>query len=152
MLNRLAKIIGGSDDKVVRRMQPNVDKINAIESEIEALSDDGLRSKTAEFKDRLAQGEVLEDLMTEAFAVVREAAKRTLQQRHFDVQLVGGMVLHKGKIAAVQIKPSISTGMPRSRAQLKARCPAISGLEIWTICGLKAFRSSFTKSDKPVGN
>ncbi|MCL0029080.1 preprotein translocase subunit SecA [Dehalococcoidia bacterium] len=102
MLNRLAKIIGGSDDKVVRRMQPDVDKINAIEPEVEALSDDGLRSKTTEFKDRLAQGEVLEDLMPEAFAVVREAAKRTLQQRHFDVQLVGGMVLHKGKIAEMK--------------------------------------------------
>ena len=102
MLKGLAKMIGGSDDKVIRRMQPDVDEINALEPEFEGLSDEELRSKTPEFKERLEEGEDLEDLMPEASAVVREAAKRALGQRHFDVQHIGGIVLHQGKIAEMK--------------------------------------------------
>ena len=102
MLKGLAKIIGGSDDKVIRRMQPDVDDINALEPEFEALSDSELCARTAEFKERLEEGEDLDDLMPEAFAAVREAAKRSLGQRHFDVQHIGGLVLHQGKIAEMK--------------------------------------------------
>ena len=102
MLKSIAKIIGGSDERVVRKMQPDVDALNALEPEIEALSDSELRGKTGELKTRIRKGEDLADLVIEAFAVVREAARRTLGQRHFDVQLVGGMVLHSGKIAEMR--------------------------------------------------
>ncbi|OGD56971.1 preprotein translocase subunit SecA [Candidatus Berkelbacteria bacterium RBG_13_40_8] len=105
MLNFLSKIFG-SNEGVVRKMQPEVDKINGLEKEIEKLSDDQLKDKTKEFKERLnppaGGGETLDDLLPEAFACVREAAKRTISQRHFDVQLVGGIVLHQGKIAEMK--------------------------------------------------
>ena len=84
------RFFGSSNDRKVKAMASRVAKINAFEPKIQALSDDELRAKTQEFKDRLAKGETLEDLLEEAFAVVREAAKRVLGQRHFDVQLVGG--------------------------------------------------------------
>ena len=101
MLKSIAKIIGGSDERVVRKMQPDVEEINALESEVQRLSDDELRGKSDEFRDRIGD-EDLDDLLPDAFAVVREAAKRTLGQRHFDVQLIGGMVLHEGKIAEMR--------------------------------------------------
>jgi preprotein translocase subunit SecA len=98
----LKKILGSANDRKVKALMARVGKINAYEPQMQALSDDELRGKTAEFKARLAKGEKLDDLLSEAFAVVREAAVRTLRQRHYDVQLVGGMVLHKGGIAEMR--------------------------------------------------
>src|SRR5919197_4516984 len=98
----LSKLFGDSNGKELRRLQPLVDEINALEPEFEALSDAELRDKTTEFRGRYLAGEELDDLLPEAFAAVREAAKRTLGQRHFDVQLMGGIVLHQGKIAEMK--------------------------------------------------
>jgi preprotein translocase subunit SecA len=91
-----------SNERELRRLRRIVDRINALESEFERLSDAQLTAKTAEFRERLAAGETLDDLLVEAFAAVREASKRTLGQRHFDVQLMGGIVLHEGKIAEMK--------------------------------------------------
>ena len=103
MLNRLArKIFGSRNERLIKRYRKVVDQINALEDEISALSDEALRAKTDEFRKRHAEGESLDDLLPEAFAVVREAGKRVLEMRHFDVQLIGGMVLHEGKIAEMR--------------------------------------------------
>jgi preprotein translocase subunit SecA len=103
MFSYLAKKIFGSvNERVVKSLMPEVVKINELEPQISALSDQELKAKTAEFKNRLAKGESLDSLIPEAFAVVREAAKRVLSMRHFDVQLVGGMVLHSGKISEMR--------------------------------------------------
>ncbi len=102
MLGLLSKVFGDSNEKVVKNLQPVVAAINKLEPEFEKLSDEALAAKTAEFKSRLAKGEELDDLLEEAFAAVREASKRTLKQRHFDVQLMGGVVLHSGKIAEMK--------------------------------------------------
>src|SRR6201986_2196115 len=103
MLGTLARsLFGTANDRVVKGFDKPVAKINALEPEFEKLSDEALRAKTPEFRDRLAKGEMIDDLLVEAFAVVREGAKRTLGQRHFDVQLKGGMVLHQGKIAEMK--------------------------------------------------
>jgi preprotein translocase subunit SecA len=96
------KLFGSSNDRRIRSYRPRVDEINALEGELEALSDEALRARTDEFKKELAEGRTLEDILVPAFATVREAAKRTLGQRHFDVQLIGGMVLHEGKIAEMK--------------------------------------------------
>jgi len=96
------KIFGSVNDRIIKSMWPEVAKINAFEPQISALSDEELKAKTAEFKKRLADGATLDSLLHEAFAVVREAAKRTLNMRHFDVQLIGGMVLHHGKISEMR--------------------------------------------------
>ena len=96
------KLFGSSNDRRIRAYRPRVDEINALEPELEALSDEALRARTDEFKRRLAEGQTLDDILVPAFATVREAAKRTLGQRHFDVQLIGGMVLHEGKIAEMK--------------------------------------------------
>ena len=101
-MNILKSIFGSRNDRVIRRMRKEVERINALESGIAALNDADLRAKTDEFKNRLAQGEKLDALLPEAFAVVREASKRTLEMRHFDVQLIGGIVLHEGKIAEMR--------------------------------------------------
>jgi len=98
----LKQIFGSPNDRKVKAMMARVSKINALEPAMAALSDDELRAKTDAFKARVAAGESLDDLMNEAFAVVREASKRTLGQRHYDVQMVGGMVLHKGGIAEMR--------------------------------------------------
>jgi preprotein translocase subunit SecA len=98
----LKKLFGSSNDRKVRVMLGKVAQINAFEPQMSALSDEALRAKTQEFKDRVAGGESLDHLMNEAFAAVREAARRTLGQRHYDVQMVGGMVLHKGGIAEMR--------------------------------------------------
>jgi preprotein translocase subunit SecA len=98
----LAKVIGTQNERDLKRLRPLVAAINARESEIEPLSDDQLRGKTAEFRQRLENGEALDDLLPEAFAVVREAGRRVLKMRHFDVQLIGGIVLHRGKIAEMK--------------------------------------------------
>ncbi|HRD47490.1 MAG TPA: preprotein translocase subunit SecA, partial [Caulobacter sp.] len=95
-------LFGSSNDRKVAAMRARVAKVNALEPAMSALTDDQLRAKTDEFKARIAKGETLDDLMVEAFAVVREASKRTLGQRHYDVQLIGGMVLHKGGIAEMR--------------------------------------------------
>jgi preprotein translocase subunit SecA len=95
-------VFGTANDRSLKSHQRRVPQINALEPAMEALSDEALQAKTAEFRERLAAGETLDDLLPEAFAVVREAAKRTLGQRHFDVQLVGGMVLHDGKISEMK--------------------------------------------------
>ena len=95
-------VFGTANDRSLKGYQRRVPQINALEPAMEALSDEALRAKTAEFRERLAGGATLDDLQPEAFAVVREAAKRTLGQRHFDVQLVGGMVLHDGKISEMK--------------------------------------------------
>jgi preprotein translocase subunit SecA len=98
----LKKIFGSRNDRLIKQYSAVVRKINALEAGVSALSDDELRAKTAEFKSRVAGGETIDALLPEAFAVVREAGKRALGMRHFDVQLIGGMVLHDGKIAEMR--------------------------------------------------
>ncbi|MCH9644317.1 MAG: preprotein translocase subunit SecA [Gammaproteobacteria bacterium] len=98
----LKKIFGTRNERIIKSYSKSVAKINALEPEIEALSDEALKAKTTEFKQRLDQGAKLDDLLVEAFAVVRETSKRTLGMRHFDVQLIGGMVLHHGKISEMR--------------------------------------------------
>src|SRR3989344_4473504 len=100
LLSRL--FVGDLNAKIVNRLQPTAEKINRLEPEFQKLSAESLRAKTAEFKGRLARGETLDDILPEAFAVVREASKRTTGMRHFDVQLIGGMALHHGKIAEMR--------------------------------------------------
>jgi preprotein translocase subunit SecA len=95
----IKKIVGSKNERELRRIQPLVDKISQLEPNISPLSDDQLRAKTSEFKGRVERGESIEEILPEAFAVVRETAKRTLGERHYDVQLIGGIVLHEGKIA-----------------------------------------------------
>ena len=103
MFAALAKsLFGDSNDREVKRLTPQVQQINDAEQKFAALTDEELRAQTDKFKDRLAQGEQLDNLLIEAFATVREAAKRTLGQRHFDVQLIGGMVLHSGRISEMK--------------------------------------------------
>ena len=96
------KLFGSANDRVIKSLKKTVDAINALEPDLERLSDAELRARTDQFRERLAAGETLDDVLVEAFATVREAAKRTLGQRHFDVQLMGGMVLHQGKIAEMK--------------------------------------------------
>jgi preprotein translocase subunit SecA len=96
------KLFGSSNDRRIRAYRPGVEEINALEPELAALSDEALQARTDEFKKLLAEGKTLDDILVPAFATVREAAKRTLGQRHFDVQLIGGMVLHEGKISEMK--------------------------------------------------
>jgi preprotein translocase subunit SecA len=98
----LAKVVGTQNQRELKRLRPLVQQINALEPQMQALSDEQLSAKTVEFRQRLANGETLDDLLVEAFAVVREAGRRVLNMRHFDVQLIGGAVLHKGKIAEMK--------------------------------------------------
>jgi preprotein translocase subunit SecA len=103
MIGALArKFFGSANDRRVKGYQPRVDAINALEAEVAALSDEALKARTAEFRQQLTEGKTLDDILVPAFATVREAAKRTLGQRHFDVQLIGGMVLHEGDIAEMK--------------------------------------------------
>ncbi|HXE28797.1 MAG TPA: DEAD/DEAH box helicase, partial [Stellaceae bacterium] len=103
MIGALARrLFGSANDRYVKSLGTLVDDINALEPELAALDDEALRARTQQFKDRLAQGEELDDLLVEAFATVREAAKRTLGQRHYDVQLIGGIILHRGMIAEMK--------------------------------------------------
>lgn len=111
----LEKVFGSYSDKEIKKIMPVVNKINSLEPEMEALSDEELRAKTDEFKARLNDGATLDDLLPEAFAVVREASKRVLGLRHFDVQLIGGVVLHQGRIAEMK------TGEGKT---LVSTCPA----------------------------
>ncbi len=102
MLNVLKSIFGTKNDRELRTISPILNKINALEEKTQSLSDEQLKGKTLEFKERYQKGESLDALLPEAFAVVREAGKRILNKRHFDVQLIGGYVLHKGKIAEMK--------------------------------------------------
>ncbi len=102
MLGIAKKIFGTENDRKLKKMRPLVNTINALEPEFESLSDEGLQNKTKEFRQRLADGATLDDLLPEAFATVRETAKRTLGQRHYDVQLIGGVTLHRGEIAEMR--------------------------------------------------
>lgn len=102
MANLFARLLGDPNTRETRRLQPLVDAANAFEPQLSTLSDSDLAAKTAGFKERLAGGETLDDILPEAFAVVREASARTIGQRHFDVQLLGGIVLHQGKIAEMK--------------------------------------------------
>src|SRR5690606_1655214 len=103
MIGSLArKIFGTANDRRLRGYHPKVEAINALEPELEKLSDEQLRERTVEFRKRVAEGTSLDELLVPAFATVREAAKRTLGQRHFDVQMIGGMVLHDGAIAEMK--------------------------------------------------
>ena len=96
------KLFGSSNDRRVRKYQPRVDAINALEPELVKLSDEALRARTAEFRKELAEGKTLDDILEPAFATVREAAKRAIGQRHFDVQMIGGMILHEGRISEMK--------------------------------------------------
>ena len=98
----LTKVFGSKNERELKKLQPIIEQINALETDLKALSDDQLKDHTAKFKERLHNGEPLDDLLPEAFAVVREASRRTLNMRHFDVQLIGGIVLHQGKIAEMK--------------------------------------------------
>ena len=96
------KIFGSYSEREIKRIMPIVKKINSLEPSIKVLSDDELRAKTEEFKERIKKGESLDAILPEAFAVVREASSRVLGMRHYDVQLIGGIVLHQGRIAEMR--------------------------------------------------
>ncbi|MFA7465537.1 MAG: preprotein translocase subunit SecA, partial [Syntrophales bacterium] len=102
MLNLLTKIVGSKNDRELKRLSVILDEVNRFEPSIIRLSDEGLRAKTGYFREKLANGTSLEDVLPEAFAVAREAARRTLLMRPFDVQVIGGLVLHEGKIAEMK--------------------------------------------------
>jgi len=122
VLNLLTKVFGSQNERELKRLQPIVEQINALEPEIQALSDEKLKAQTTLFKQRIEQGETLDDLLAEAFATVREASMRTLKMRHFDAQLIGGIVLHQGRIAEMK------TGEGKTlAATLPAYLNALSG-------------------------
>ncbi len=102
MLGIAKKLFGTENDRKLKKLRPIVERINALEPQMEAMSDDQLKAQTDLFKSRLENGETLDDLLVDAFATVREAAKRTLGQRHYDVQLIGGITLHRGEIAEMR--------------------------------------------------
>ena len=99
---KLGKVLGDPNERELKKLRPIVDDVNDLEPEFEALSDEGLLDKTEEFRERIADGESLDELRPETFALVREAAKRTLGQRHYDVQIMGGCILHQGKVAEMR--------------------------------------------------
>ncbi len=98
----LNNLFGNANEKFAKSVEPTITKINSFEPEFQKLSDEQLKNKTVEFKERLSKDETLDDILPEAFAAVREVAKRNLNQRHFDCQLIGGIVLHQGKIAEMK--------------------------------------------------
>ena len=98
----LTKLLGNPNKQAINKLKPIVMRVNSFEPEIQKLSDEQLRAKTDEFKSRLEKGETLDDILSEAYAVVRETAKRVLGERHFDVQIMGGVALHQGKIAEMK--------------------------------------------------
>ncbi|MDL1987175.1 MAG: DEAD/DEAH box helicase, partial [Deltaproteobacteria bacterium] len=102
MFNFLTKVFGSKNERELNKIKPTVEMINKLEPELKAMSDEQLRSRTSIFKERIEKGELLDNILPEAFATVREASVRTLKMRHFDVQLIGGIALHKGKIAEMK--------------------------------------------------
>ncbi|MEE8218861.1 MAG: preprotein translocase subunit SecA, partial [Vicinamibacteria bacterium] len=98
----LTKVIGTKNDRELKRIRPIVEQIGGLEPAIQALTDEQLAARTVEFRERLAKGEALDDILPEAFATVREAGWRVLRMRHFDVQLIGGLALHRGMIAEMK--------------------------------------------------
>src|SRR3989344_7498309 len=102
IMSILNKIFGDANEKYIKNLQPTIDKINGLEKEFEVFSVEKLKEKTEEFKSKLRDQKTLDDILPDAFVLVREAAKRTLGQRHFDVQLIGGIALHQGKIAEMK--------------------------------------------------
>ena len=103
MLNSLlTRIFGSRNERLLRQFQKNVARINALEPELERLNDHALQAKTTEFRERIARGATLDELLPEAFAVCREASRRVLGMRHYDVQMIGGMVLHSGRISEMR--------------------------------------------------
>src|SRR5690554_1819876 len=100
--NLIRNVIGSKNSRELKRMSKIVDKINALEPQIQALSDTELQAKTAEFKERIEKGESLDKILPEAFAVCREASVRIMNMRHFDVQMIGGITLHEGRIAEMR--------------------------------------------------
>lgn len=144
MFKILTKIFGSKNDRFIKSLQPLIDRINTLEKEFEGLKDDELKAKTPEFKERLKRGETLDDLLPEAYATVREVSKRTLGQRHFDVQLIGGIVLHQGKIAEMR------TGEGKTLvATLPAYLNALTGkgVHVITVNDYLAERDSFGKGN-----
>src|SRR5690242_13356087 len=101
-MNLITKVFGDPNEKELKALRPIVDQINALEDEMKALTDEELRERTADFKEELANGATLDDILPDAFAVVREASRRAIGMRHFDVQLIGGIVLHQGKISEMR--------------------------------------------------
>jgi preprotein translocase subunit SecA len=150
MFQFLTKIFGTRNEREIKKYYKTVQLINALEPEMEKLSDEQLRAKTDEFKQRYKNGETLDDLLVEAFAVVREASKRTLKMRHFDVQLIGGMVLHQGKIAEMK------TGEGKTLvATLAVYLNALTdnGVHVITVNDYLAERDSLGKGNfKGMGN
>ncbi len=118
----MKKIFGDPNEKVIKQIRPFVDRVNALETSIKTLTDDGLKQKTLDFKERLAKGETLDDLLPEAFAVAREASWRNLKQRQYDVQLIGGYVLHRGQIAEMRTCLLYTSPSPRDRT--RSRMPS----------------------------
>ncbi len=126
--NLIKKIVGTKNERELKRLQPIVEATGSFEEEMKALTDDGLRAKTASFKERIVQGEELDALLPEAFAVTREAARRTIRMRHIDTQLIGGAVLHEGKIA------EMATGEGKTLvATLPVCLNALSGLGVHVV-------------------
>ena len=122
IMNFLTKVFGSKNERELKRLQPILEQISALEPKMQAKTDEELKAQTAVFKQRVDQGESLDDILPEAFAVVREASVRTLNMRHFDVQLIGGIVLHLGKIAEMK------TGEGKTlAATLPAYLNALSG-------------------------
>ena len=129
MLGTVAKrLFGSANDRFIKSLRKTVEAMNALESELEGLSDAELRARTDRFRARLNDGATLDDLLIEAFATVREASKRTLHQRHFDVQLMGGIVLHQGKIA--EIRPA--KARPWSRRSRSTSTPSKARACTWS--------------------
>ena len=122
------KLFGSANDRRIKGYRPRVDEINALEKELEALSDEALRARTEAFKKELADGKTLDDILVPAFATCREAAKRTLGQRHFDVQLIGGMVLHEGDIA--EIRPAKARRWSQPCRSISTRSPALASTSL----------------------
>lgn len=144
MLGLVQKVIGSRNDRFIKKISKTVEKVNSYESEFENLSDEQLKEKTIEFRERLAKGQSLDSLLPEAFAVVREASKRTKDMRHYDVQIIGGVVLHQGKVAEMR------TGEGKTLvATLPAYLNAISGegVHVITVNDYLAKRDAELMSD-----
>ena len=123
----LARIFGTKNEREIKNLYPIVERINSFEPKLLTLTDQELAAKTNEFREQLSKGKTLDDILPEAFAVVRETARRRLGQRHFDVQLMGGIVLHQGKIAEMK------TGEGKT---LTATLPLYLQCTIWQRCSL----------------